>query len=76
MHARNTSQTPKIALKPILLWICVVLIVIFFLAPILWQVLTSVKLNEDISAIPTVYFPKRITLQHYRELFTRRPFAL
>jgi multiple sugar transport system permease protein len=77
VQAHNTSQkTAKLALKPILLWICVILIVSFFLAPILWQVLTSVKFNEDISAIPTVYFPTRITLEHYRELFTRRPFAL
>ncbi|MDY6784227.1 MAG: carbohydrate ABC transporter permease [Cyanobacteriota bacterium] len=69
-------KTQKPAFKSILLWLCAVSIVIFFLSPILWQVLTSVKFNEDISAIPTVYFPKRITLEHYRELFARRPFAL
>ena len=40
----------------------------------LWQVLTSVKLNKDISAIPNVYFPSSITLKHYTELFARRPF--
>lgn len=57
-------------------WVCVIFIVVFFLAPIVWQVLTSVKVNQDISAIPTVYVPTRITLQHYIELFTRRPFAL
>ena len=50
--------------------------VIFFLAPILWQVLTSVKVNQDISALPTIYFPTRFTLSHYSELFTRRPFLL
>lgn len=77
MHAPNRiPKTQKPAFKSILLWLCAVSIVIFFLSPILWQVLTSVKFNEDISAIPTVYFPKRITLEHYRELFARRPFAL
>lgn len=51
-------------------------IVIFFLAPILWQLLTSFKVNADISAIPNVYIPRRYTLDHYLELFRRRPFFL
>lgn len=51
-------------------------IVLIALLPILWQVLTSVKVNADISAIPNVYFPTRFTLSHYIELFTRRPFLL
>ena len=55
-------------------WIGVVAIVILFTAPILWQILTSVKLNRDISAIPNVYFPRQITTEHYTELFDRRPF--
>ena len=62
--------------KSIILWISLILIVSFFLAPILWQVVTSVKLNEDISALPTVYLPTRFTFSHYVELFERRPFIL
>lgn len=57
-----------------LLPLSVTLVVIFCLAPILWQLLTSVKTNADISAIPTVYLPREFTLAHYRELFVRRPF--
>ncbi|MGB3692831.1 MAG: hypothetical protein WBG70_08215 [Spirulinaceae cyanobacterium] len=60
--------------KKALLIISVALIVIFFLAPILWQLLTSFKVNEDISAMPNVYLPNRFTLGHYQELFSRRPF--
>lgn len=62
--------------QKILLPIAVIVVVTFFLGPILWQVLTSFKVNEDIAAIPTVYFPSRITLEHYVSLFARRPFAL
>ncbi|MGB3695347.1 MAG: carbohydrate ABC transporter permease [Spirulinaceae cyanobacterium] len=62
--------------KKALLIISVASIVIFFLAPILWQLLTSFKVNEDISAIPNVYLPTRFTLGHYQELFSRRPFIL
>ena len=72
----RTKQKSGIKTKQVILWISLVLIVSFFLAPILWQVLTSVKLNADISAIPTVYFPTRFTFSHYLELFERRPFIL
>jgi multiple sugar transport system permease protein len=64
----------KFSLKKILLPIIVVLIVLFSLSPALWQLLTSFKVNEDIAAVPTVYFPTRFTFNHYIELFTRRPF--
>jgi multiple sugar transport system permease protein len=64
----------QVSLKKILLPIVVVLVVLFSLAPALWQLLTSFKVNEDIAAVPTVYFPTRFTFNHYIELFTRRPF--
>ncbi|NJL80022.1 MAG: carbohydrate ABC transporter permease [Richelia sp. RM2_1_2] len=64
----------KNSLKKILLWMAIIFVVVFSLAPALWQLLTSFKINEDISKLPTIYFPTRITLSHYTELFTRRPF--
>ncbi|WP_421658720.1 carbohydrate ABC transporter permease [Leptothermofonsia sp. ETS-13] len=71
----STQAKPrKLTVGRVLFWLAVVAIAIFCLAPILWQVLTSFKVNEDISAIPNVYFPTRFTLDHYMELFTRRPF--
>jgi multiple sugar transport system permease protein len=44
------------------------------LAPVFWQLLTSVKVDQEIIAVPTIYLPSRYTLNHYIELFTRRPF--
>lgn len=70
---KRTGRT-KLSLKKILLLITVALVVLFSLAPALWQLLTSFKVNEDIAAVPTVYFPTRFTFNHYIELFTRRPF--
>lgn len=64
----------KFSLKKIFLPIIVILVVLFSLAPALWQLLTSFKVNEDIAAVPTVYFPTRFTFNHYIELFIRRPF--
>ncbi|MEH2249373.1 carbohydrate ABC transporter permease [Nostoc sp.] len=68
-----TAKT-RFSLKKILLLIAVALVMLFSLAPALWQLLTSFKVNEDIAAVPTVYFPTRFTFSHYIELFTRRPF--
>ncbi|QYO64302.1 carbohydrate ABC transporter permease [Leptolyngbya sp. 7M] len=62
------------SLRKVLLTIGVIFVVVFSLAPILWQVLTSIKVNADIAAIPNVYFPRQFTLQHYIEIFNRRPF--
>jgi len=68
------SRESKISWKKILMPIAILLVLVFCLAPVLWQLLTSFKVNEDISAVPTVYFPTRFTLDHYKELFIRRPF--
>jgi multiple sugar transport system permease protein len=74
--AQRSSQTSTFNWQKILLPIAAIAVVVFFMGPILWQVLTSVKLNRDISAVPTVYIPSQITLEHYLSLFTRRPFGL
>ncbi|NJL21160.1 MAG: carbohydrate ABC transporter permease [Leptolyngbyaceae cyanobacterium SM1_3_5] len=68
------SKSTSARIGEILRWIAIVAVVIFCLAPILWQLLTSFKVNEDITAVPTVYFPTRFTLEHYTQLFERRPF--
>ncbi len=58
------------------LWLAIGLLLVVCLAPVLWQVLTSLKVSADIEAVPTVYLPSRFTLSHYQELWTRRPFGL
>lgn len=74
----STTPTPKqginFLLRKIFLPLAIFIMVVFCLAPILWQVLTSFKVNQDIAAVPTIYFPTQYTLNHYIELFTRRPF--
>ena len=68
------NKTSKLPLAKAWLTLGILLILVFFITPIIWQVLTSVKLNEDISAIPNVYLPGKLTGEHYSELFGRRPF--
>lgn len=62
---QSESNPPRI-----LLWVSIVLIAIFCLAPVLWQVLTSFKINDAITVIPNVYIPtpNQLTLSHYLSL--------
>ncbi|MBD1829613.1 carbohydrate ABC transporter permease [Microcoleus vaginatus GB1-A2] len=74
--AREQPTNKTFDIRQLILPISAILTVAYFLAPIIWQVLTSFKVNADISAIPNVYIPTRITLDHYLSLFQRRPFGL
>lgn len=62
-------------LNKVILPVGIFFLLIFCLAPILWQLLTSIKVSEDISAVPNIYFPSQYTFKHYIDLFVRRPFA-
>ncbi len=66
----------NLSTRDVVLAVAVVLTIIFSLAPALWQVLTSIKTNEAITAVPNIYFPnpEQMTFSHYIELFERRPF--
>ncbi|WP_072622014.1 carbohydrate ABC transporter permease [Spirulina major] len=71
MTAQNTTTPPKkIPTQRILLWVGVALMLLFCLAPVLWQILTSLKTNSAISAIPTIYIPNgdQLTIAHYFSL--------
>lgn len=81
--ARSEKTTPKpsksvIPQKKIALGIGIIFVVLFCLAPAMWQLLTSFKVNEAITSIPNVYFPSfdQLTFEHYVNLFDRRPFLL
>jgi multiple sugar transport system permease protein len=45
------------------------------LAPALWQGITSVKTDAQITSAPAVYLPDPATAVHYEALFRRKPFA-
>ena len=53
----------------------VVLVLLWSAGPALWQVLTSVKPDSEITRVPVVYLPDPATLRHYELLFERKPFA-
>ena len=68
MTKANSSK--QINRQKILLWVGIIFLVLFCLAPLLWQILTSFKTTAAIAKLPTVYFPKfdQITFTHYSSL--------
>ncbi len=55
--------------------LAVALLVVWSLAPALWQVLTALKADDQITRVPTVYLPRPPTLRHVEALFSRKPFG-
>lgn len=53
----------------------IALAALWSLAPAVWQVLTALKPDAQITRVPTVYLPHPATTQHFAALFTRKPFA-
>lgn len=55
------------------------LTVLAFLAvmqlPFFWQLLTSLKPLNEISAMPAVWFPSQLNIQYYFNVFEKHPFA-
>jgi multiple sugar transport system permease protein len=45
------------------------------LGPALWQALTAVKRDAQITHVPTIYLPNPPTLDHVRALLERKPFG-
>lgn len=77
--SHQTSTQPRsIPWQKVLLWTAIVLIVLFSLGPPLWELLTSFKTNDAITADAVIYFPTpaQLTLQHYTQLFQRNQFYL
>jgi multiple sugar transport system permease protein len=69
---------PRRAAAPRHAWLLalgVAAMVTWSLAPALWQALTAIKPDTQITRVPTVYLPQPPTLDHVRRLFERLPFG-
>ncbi len=73
MVAKNRHERNK-KLKNIGYWVVVTLIIVPFLFPLIWMLLSSLKVQADITRIPPVWnFTP--TTQHYRAVFQDHDFA-
>jgi multiple sugar transport system permease protein len=62
------------ALSKIGYYFLAALLVSFFLAPYVWQLITSLKPSEELAMLPPL-LPSKLVWQNYAEVFTGRPFA-
>lgn len=53
----------------------IVLILLYTLFPFYWAVATSLKTTSQLNAAPPAYWPKEITLDHYRAVFNNGNFT-
>jgi len=60
----------KSAVATVVTW-SVVLATIF---PLLWMAITSIKPQQELFTIPPMFWPRSVTLEHYRELLENTPF--
>ena len=51
------------------------LVAAWSLAPALWQVLTALKPDAQITRVPTLYLPDPATTEHFVALWQRKPFG-
>jgi multiple sugar transport system permease protein len=75
MDTSGSSLLKRSLSKSIYYIVCIVIAIVMFL-PFYWSVLTSLKPDEEIFAMPIRWFPSHLTLEHYRKAFTTIPFAL
>ncbi len=53
--------------------LAVLALVVWSLAPAVWQVLTALKPDRDVARVPTVYLPHPVTWKHVAALWERKP---
>lgn len=59
----------------IIQYIILITLAIIILFPFVWTFLTSIKLDSQISAIPTIWFPYPPTTQHFTDVFENTDFV-
>lgn len=55
--------------------VALAMLVAWSAAPALWQLLTALKPDAQITQVPTVYLPRPFILDHVIELWQRKPFG-
>jgi multiple sugar transport system permease protein len=63
------TSKPKRLIRRILLYLAVLIIIIWTVAPYVWLIISSVSYRIDLLQVPLHWIPSRITLDNYRELF-------
>ena len=58
-----------------LVYILLIVLVVFSLAPFFWELSTSFKPRHEVMQLPQTILPSDITFENYTGIFERRPFG-
>lgn len=75
MESIGNTPLNKGLKKTVYYAVCALIAIVMFL-PFYWSVLTSIKPDEQIFAMPIKWLPSDITFEHYKKAFTTVPFGL
>jgi ABC-type glycerol-3-phosphate transport system permease component len=74
--AASASAARQRWLRELLAYLVLLVLMIWTLGPLYWMVTTSIKTNAEVYGTTATLWPRQPTLQNYRVLFTRTPFAV
>ena len=74
--AASASAARQRWLRELLAYVVLLVLMIWTLGPLYWMVTTSIKTNAEVYGTTATLWPRQPTLQNYRVLFTRTPFAV
>lgn len=70
-HESMTSMRNRARISKILLYSLLLIGAVMALLPMVWMVSASLMPSGEASSFPPRFFPSRVTLDHYTDLFTR-----
>ncbi len=73
---KPAPKPAKYWLKKVGFYLLVALIIVAFLAPFVWLIINSLKLDSDVRKRPPDLFPNPLTFSNYGDVFTGRSFGL
>lgn len=60
----------KFRLKRIFLYIMIIVILFFVIAPFLWTIISSISTNKELLSVPVHFIPENPTFERYKAIFT------
>ncbi len=63
-------------MKKILTYIGILLVLFYCLLPFLWTVITALKPPDEVFSLPVKYFPSKLSLENFENVFYKRPFPV
>lgn len=63
-------------IKRAILYILLAIGALFMLFPFVWMIITSLKMPEEVLAMPPVIFPSKLDFKNFIDIFTDKPFGI